>query len=210
MKTKPKYKLTEEHKKRIQEKRGCHFYTQEQIDYIHDNYKKYYAPQLVEEFNKKFNTNISVSSLNHIKNRYKLKSGNHKTNLGKKVTEETKLKMIDARKKYTKPIGYITLMDGRPVIKYTNSYPKKGWSNYMSLAKYVYEQKRGKISNRDIIIRLDGNIHNNEIDNLIVVPKRQFIYMVERGLYFKNKDLNKTAILSTDLLYKSKQKKEVV
>lgn len=209
MKTKQKYKLTEEHKKKIQEKRGCHFYTQEQIDYIYDNYKKYYTPQLVEEFNKKFNTNISISSLNHIKQRYKLKSGNHRTNLGKKASEETKLKMIETRKKYTKPIGYITLMDGRPVIKYTNS--QKGWSNYMSLAKYVYEQKHGKISNRDIIMRLDGNIHNNEIDNLIVVPKRQFIYMVERDLYFKNKELNKTSIMATDLLFKTiNKKKEVI
>lgn len=170
-------------------------FTSEQKEFIEKNIGNFFTNDLVKEFNKKFNTNITIKQIRNYKSRYKLHSG----------------LIYRGGKPAHVSIGtqYLTT-SGTPMIKISNNKrnPKLQW---MTRARYIYKKHNGKIPNNYVILHLDGNKSNDTIDNLMAIPKSYFDYLRVRGLIFKDKETNKTVIMSTDLLFKAiKKKKEVI
>lgn len=194
--------------------RSYHNFTEEEKNYIFANYKSQNARQLSDNINKLYNSNVSMEQVNRFKVRNKLKSGIPfkcwelpKTKKQKEALANNIRKFNYSRKKQ---IGYeYTNVQGINFVKYKDEENKH--NNYMRKARYIYEKYNGKISDDYVILHLDGNKSNDTIDNLIAIPKSYFDYLRVRGLIIKDKETNKTAIMSTDLLFKAiKKKKEVV
>ena len=147
-------------------------FNEEEKQYIFENVKGKFAIDFLEEFNKKFNRNITMAQLNGYKGRHKLKcyrrlSPSQKKSLG----YEYKDKNGDWKIKIKEPGGY------------------------MQKSRYVYEKYKGKIPNDCLVIFADGNKDNFDLDNLILVSKKEFFVMVTHGLNFKDKDLTETSVL---------------
>lgn len=59
---------------------------------------------------------------------------------------------------------------------------------------YIYEQVHGSIPKGSCIIFLDGDRENFDIDNLYLLTKKEFLYLISRDLLFNNRELNLAAI----------------
>lgn len=97
-----------------------------------------------------------------------------------------------------KPIGYeSTRKDGMTKIKVGN----KKW---VYKQRYIWEQHYGELPEDCMIIFLDCDRSNYNIDNLMAVKTREYNYIKNKGLLSDNAELNKTALLSAKLDYKTK------
>lgn len=147
-------------------------FNEEEKQYIFENVKGKFAIDFLEEFNKKFNRNITMNQLNGYKGRHKLKccrkfSPSQKKSLGYEYKDKN---------------GHWKIKIKEPDV-------------YISKSRYVYEKYKGKIPNDCLVIFADGNKDNFDLDNLMLVSKTEFFVMKTHGLNFKDKDLMETSVL---------------
>lgn len=161
--------------------------TDEQVQFIKNNYKNTYNSDLLKMFNAKFKTNLAIQQLKYIKNKYKLHSG----------INGTEKSMYHERPTYN---GFIE-------IKVHNDSSLR--SNYIPKAHYVWEQHYGTPVPKDCYITyLDGNRANLDINNLALINKNTLRYVNLRQMRTKNKDIDKTLLMAVDLQIKANQRKK--
>lgn len=197
--------------------RTRHIYTDKELKFLSDNIKKYYSPELVKLFNKKFKGNLTCKKLKNLKYKYRILSGlvrnpkadpdpakwNTKHNQCRR-TGRTRQQWLNEVKH---PVGYEYIgKDGRKYIKIKEEVGST--TNYMTKARYNYTQKYGLIPEDCVLIHLDGNRLNDNVSNLVLINNYKLYTLNRRGLLFNNKDLNKTSILSIELYFKSLEKKK--
>ena len=205
-----------------------HIYTEEEKEFVKNNITKYFLPDLVKVFNKTFNSNITFVQLKNLKHKMKLKSGLPSTHFGntytkgtkrteeqrarmslaakKRATKEYRENMSIARRKAAKKIGYRTINNqGYVYIKIKNEARKN--DNYISEARYVYEKHYGEIPKGYWIYHLDGNVSNNNIDNLMALDRKIVASLNITGLKSTDKDLTKLGIDILKINRKIKEKK---
>lgn len=128
--------------------RNCFYYTKDNDLFLIENFERFNYEELKNEFDKKFNTDISVSSLKHRCNEI----------LGLKKNQK-KLK-----------IGEETKRNGRVMVKVSKG---KGYYNYIDKNRLVYQKEFGEIPDGYRVIYLDGNKKNCNPDNLYLVSRRE-------------------------------------
>lgn len=208
-----------------------HIYTEEEKEFVKNNVTKYFLPELVKVFNETFNTNITFVQLKDLKHAMKLRSGLPSTHFGntytkgtkrteeqrarmslaakKRATKEYREKMSIARRKASKQIGYRTINNqGYVYIKVKNESRKN--DNYVSEARYVYEKHYGEIPKGYWVYHLDGNVSNNNIDNLIALDRKIVASLNITGLKSTDKDLTKLGIDILKINRKIKERKKEV
>ena len=217
-------------------KASYHKYTQEEKDFIKQNVDNISVKELTKKFNEHFNLDLRTNQIKRMKEHmHVLNNKRHNfTKIEKKFIEENWNKMSATNiarlfnnrfganmsrrkilnyaevhklktKDFTRPEGYEKLQKNR------GSYQIKTKNGFVQKSRYIYEKHNGKLPEDYVVLFLYGNNKICDINNLCAVPKAYFHYLCTRGLFFKDKETNKTAIMSTDLLFKAKKrKKEVV
>ena len=184
--------------------RSYHKYTEKETKFIIDNLPKYYVPELVKKFNKKFNANITAANIRQFKCRNKLHSGlvkNPRTGF-RKLRHKPRKEYFESVRK---AVGYECVnCQGKVMIKISNNLYSY---NYMPKARYVYEQKHGKIPNNYVLIHKDGNATNCDINNLKLVSKSERSFLSKNGLVSTNEQLMDAALTLQQLNKKIKQLK---
>ena len=139
-----------------------HDYTKEQVEWLQLNAPKNTYTELVELFNREFQTNMNYHTLKH----YCIDSLNIRGG-------------TPAKKGYRNwknvPIGTERIMkDGRTIVKVSNlpttRETKNHSLNWMDKGRWVWEQHHGKIPEKHNIVHLDENKSNYDISNLACVP----------------------------------------
>lgn len=194
-------------------------WTEEQKQFIYENYKGIGNKELTDMFNKKFGTNI-VNQIKYFKRNHKLDSGlngqfikGHKTfNKGKKWDEYMPKKSQINCKKTTFKKGNIppnhrevgeerTNVDGYIEIKV--SEPNKWELKH----RYIYKQHYGSIPKGYKVIFLDGNKTNLNISNLKAISSHEELIMNEYGLRYGKKELTKSAHIVAQIETKRRELK---
>ena len=86
------------------------------------------------------------------------------------------------------------------------TYNKKYYNEIRNKGIKVWEQYYGKVTKGCIIIHKDRNKNNNEIDNLILIKKRELGTMNLNNIgVSKNKDITETNILIARLMNKKRK-----
>ena len=151
-----------------------HIYTKKEDDWLKENYPNSYinSYQLVDKFNKQFNTNLTAINLKahcnktlHLQKNYDsytyIVGGSDEVPLGSEY--------IDG--KYT----YIKI----------NNIRKKGQrcfrENWKLKHRYIWEQTYGPIPKGYCILFLDGNTLNCDINNLYLVTKKEVLHLQTLG-----------------------------
>lgn len=194
-----KFKLT-------RARRQKNYYTEEEVIWFKENYKKYLVKGYFEEglfvkdFYNKFNKKMSYGNLLHfIYTRCDIKLGHFKRL---------------AKPKKQLPIGTERKSEGKWYIKIKNDFVDKGtnklnnpYGNWQLKSRYLYEKYNDcKLTNNDIIIYLDGNEENFEKENLIKLTKQEFSIL--NGCRFASLEdvkLKKSAILYSQIQAKLKE-----
>lgn len=195
-------------------------FTKEQKEYIFANYKGKTENDLLNELNAKFNETFTLHKLQDFKKRNKLHSGlSGKWKKGnvpwtKTISKEEWFSHYDLEewreihrvkseklRKYKNVGDIFKSADGFLFIITSIEYGIPWHKRIRPYAQYIWEQHNGKIPNGYKVTYKDGNKLNCDISNLILVSKKEILYLA------KNNGFGKGEITETLLdIYQTKQK----
>lgn len=199
-------------------KRGFHRYSENEIDYL-----KLITPgrtnkEITKLFNEKFSLNQGEKAIAETRKRNKIKTGadgrfkkgGESWNKGKKGfmgPNITSFKKGDMPHNWV-PIGSKRITkDGYIQIKTQEGKFQQNWRGEHIL---IWEKENGTLPESHAIIFGDGNMRNFDINNLILVSRKQLLGLNKEDLIQNDVELTKVAINIVDLTYKISEKcKEV-
>jgi hypothetical protein len=189
-------------------------FTEEQKQFILDNYFGKPWKETTELFNKKFNTSYSVSTIKGWGNKNGLSSGicskfqkgnvSWQTGLSKEeywkhFSEDTKKQVIESLKPKQKyKDGDIVIRHGLPAFYVDNGGGKLD-DNIVYCSVKVWEEHYGKVNPDCIVIHLDGDVMNYSIENLRQIPRSYLPNLKYLGGLTDNKELNETKLKYCEL-----------
>ena len=181
--------------------------TKEQGEFIRSEAKGKTTLELTKLFNDKFNTETLPKEIRAYKQRYKIKSGvstrfkagNVPYNKGKKGLggyEPTQFKkgMVPLNKR---EVGSERInVDGYVEIKIAEP------NLWRAKHKVIWENKYGKIPEEHVLLFADGNKLNLNLDNLLLITRRQLLVMNRKKLIQNDIELTKSGVIIADVLIK--------
>lgn len=188
-------------------------YTKEQIEFLVKNVYGRSCRELLELFFERFGIKLSYAQLrNFIGNRKlktgldtRFKKGNVPFNKGKKGVGGWKPTQF---KKGYKPHNYKSIgservnVDGYVEVKVADS------NKWKSKHIVVWENHSGAVPKGHAVIFADGDKRNININNLILVSRRQLLYLNRYKLIQNSAQLTKIGIMIADLMIKATEKQK--
>lgn len=186
-------------------------YTDEQKEWIKNNCTGISIRNLTDLFNEKFNTNATIEQIRYYLRKHKMstgfdgkfKKGNIPYNKGKKglnKPNKTSFKKGNIPHNH-RPVGSERInIDGYTEVKVAE--PAK----WVSKQRYIWEQNYGKIKPGYAVFFADGDKTNFNIDNLVLLSRREILMMTSKNLIQNDADLTKTGIMIANMLLKIKDK----
>lgn len=183
--------------------------TEEQSEFIKNNVKGLGNAELAKLFNEKFGTDVTMVQIRTFKKNHNLKSGldgrfkkgHTPFNKGKKGICAKGCEATQFKKGH-KPVNYKPVGSERINI-YGYIEVKVAEPNKWRLKqRVVWEEHYGEIPNGYSILFLDRNKQNLDINNLILVSKKQLAFLNNNKLIKEDKELTKTGLIIADLLIK--------
>ena len=158
-------------------------YSKEMFEFM-QNGKYETRQELCDEFNKKFNLNLTLGKLRDLNTKHGLNIGNPTRN------------MHNLQKGWVKIRGYTTREIGEEIERGEDvPYIKLGHNNYVPKHRYLYEKYHNVILDiSDLIIFLDNDKTNFSKDNLYKVSRTVAGIMVGDELH-GTKETDKTTII---------------
>lgn len=199
----------------------AHKYTPEQEEWLRQNTKGRSNQEITDLFNLHFNENRKATSIQNKRNTMGLKSGVNAgcykkghvpANKGVPMSKEKyeKCKVTFFKKgdvpKSTKNVGHERVMkSGYIHVKVDDKLygDKKNWK---SKQRHIWEQHYGAVPEGYVVIFADGDTRNFDIDNLVLISRKENAYMNQNGLRYNNADLTKTGVNVAKLMIKVKEK----
>ncbi|TLS37758.1 HNH endonuclease signature motif containing protein [Pseudalkalibacillus caeni] len=192
-----------------------HRYTTEQVKFLTQNIEGRSRKELHEMFNDHFGLNLNLSQITSaLKNRglsngldSRFKPGRVPFNKGKTGPgaggwEPTQFKKGHKPHNY-KPVGTERVNgDGYVDIKIAD--PNK-WRTKHNL---IWEKENGPVPKGHVVIFGDGNRYNFDLDNLILVSRKQLAMLNKHNLIQKDADLTRTGVMLADLYRKIGERKK--
>lgn len=158
-------------------------YSKEMFEFIqHSKYET--RQELCDEFNKKFNLNLTLGKLRDLNTKHRLNIGNPTRN------------MNNLRKGWIKTRGYETKEIGEEIEMGEDvPYIKLGHNHYVAKHRYLYEKyHNATLDISDLIIFLDNDKTNFNKDNLYKVSRSIAGIMVGDELH-GTKEIDKATII---------------
>lgn len=191
-----------------------HKWTNEEKEYLKQIVQGHHYIEIQELINKKFNLNLTVGQINAAIGRYKLntgftgqfKKGHTPNNKGTKgiIYEGCKNTWF---KKGNIPQNHRPLGSER-VDEDGYVYVKIAEPNTWRLKhQVVWEKHNGKIPKGYAVIFGDRDRSNFDIDNLILVSRKQLLLLNRYKLIQNNADLTRTGVIIADIYSKISERK---
>lgn len=185
-----------------------HRYTKEQTEFIAANTKGRSSKELTKIFNKKFKLNLEVSKIAAFKSRHGLKSGldcrfkpgNVPFNKGKKGIflggKATQFKKGNRPHNYM-PVGTERINgDGYVDVKIADP------NQWKAKHHVVWEKHNGPVPQGHVIVFGDKDTRNFDINNLILVSRKQLLVLNKNKLIQSDSNLTRTGVIIADLYQK--------
>lgn len=194
-----------------------HKYTEEQLSFLESHYENMKRQELTDAFNEKFGTNYHRTTIINLCNRngWRAKADGRFTSetsprwqKGLSKDEFKSHYSDESFNRMTKPmiegarehhVGDVIIRHGIPQVIVSED-PRVGLDKrIIAKARYVYEQKYGKLPTRDMIIHLDGDVMNCDIDNLIRVKQKWRAEFIHNGWWHAPAEILKAAVKYCEL-----------
>jgi hypothetical protein len=190
-----------------------HRYTQDQVYFLTKNVKGRSTAELTKLFNKHFGLELKDSQIRSLKKRQGLtsgidgrfKPGNVPFNKGKEGIggwEPTQFK------KGHKPHNYMPVgserVSGDGYVDVKVSDPNKWRAKHL----LVWEKENGPVPKGQVVIFGDGNRRNFELDNLILVSRKQLAILNQNNLIQDDAELTRTGLIVADIIGKIGERKK--
>ena len=205
--------------------------TEEQHNWLINNYKGICNLELTNMLNRKFNTTFTIKQIKGYKNNHHLDSGltgqfvkgQISWNKGKKWNEfMSKEGQHNSRKTCFKKGNNPANMDPVGTEKWKCSHSKRddegflyvkiqdkhGRFNWKQKHRVIWEQAYGEIPKGYKVIFKDGNRHNIMLDNLALVSNAEMLILNQNNLIFEEKELTDTGINIAKVINKANEKRK--
>lgn len=181
-----------------------HKYTTDQVDFIKTNTPGRTNAELTEMFNAHFDLKLSNCQIHSFKGNNGLRSGvdcrfkrgHTPANKGRKGVdgwEPTQFKKGHVPSNY-KPVG-TERVNGDDYVDIKVADPNKWRAKHILL----WEAANGPIPKGYVVIFADKDRRNFNLDNLVLVSRKQLAVMNKRGLIQRDGELTKTGIIIADV-----------
>lgn len=192
----------------------CHKYTEEQIQFLRENIAGRSYNDMTRLFNERFGLALNAGRIKSALDRYKLRNGRDgrfrrgrtPANKGKKRLwqggVETQFKPGHMPNTY-KPVGAERISsDGYAMVKVAD--PNK-WR-----AKHVvmWEQVNGPVPLGHVVIFANGNRLDINLDNLILISRRELVVLNKFGLISADAELTRSGVAVADIYLKISERKK--
>lgn len=203
-------------------------WTEEEIEFLRVNYPIYDRNELLAKFNEHFSEPITQSSLKATLGRYKIFSG--RTGLWQKGhtswnkglkwddylspesqascrrTQFNKERTMNNANHNEVPVGTEREYDGYVYIRQEVRNEKSKAYRWWKLKHHIiWEEANGPIPKDHVVIFADGDTHNFDLDNLILIKRCELAVINKVGLYYKgNGDATKCGVTLAKLMMKGK------
>lgn len=196
--------------------RGTKAFPKEVLDYVKKNHEGIPPIQMQEILNHRFSKSYTHKQIKALYARNNLNSGitgyfekgSSPWNKGMKGLslggKETQFKVGEKPPNWM-PLGSERVTrDGYVEVKIKDRQKQRNWR-----AKHlvIWEKENGKIAEGHAVIFGDGDRRNFDIDNLILVSRKQLATLNKHGLIQNHADLTKTGLTIVDLLHKISERK---
>ena len=188
-----------------------HRYTEEHNQFIFENYKGRSTNELTEMFNQRFSLELTAGQMKGFLARNKLKNGydarflkglipHNKGKKGHNSGKETQFKKGRLPHNH-RPVG-------------TERFSKEGYvevkvadpSTWKKKHHIVWEKVNGAVPKGHLVIFADGDKYNFDIDNLVLITKKQNAIMNRMKLRTANGEMIHTSILLADVIGKLRER----
>ncbi len=198
-------------------------YIKEERDFLIGFVPGHSYREIVDEFNRVFNENLTVGQVKSFIANNKLNTGRTgrfekghvPANKGKRVSEDVYKKAAPTMFKdghipvNTLPIGTEKMLaDGYIWVKINDVPRAKKSVNWRQKHKLVWEKQNGAIPDGCIVTFLDGDRTNCNIENLAVITRNENARMNQNGLHTEDKELTRTGIAVAKLMCKRAKRKK--
>ena len=167
-----------------------HVWTDEQVEYLKKIAEGTPRKEIVKKLNDKFDLSLTLIQVRDCMN-----NRNIRNNLDTRFSSEEGGNRCVQRK----PIGCETKWD-RGYVRV-----KLGENKWEFKQRYVWKQHYGEIPKDYSVIFLDGNLDNFDIDNLVLVSRRELMRYNSMKLKSNDIEVNKTAVNLAKLMAKIKE-----
>lgn len=189
-------------------------YTKEQIKFITKNVKGRSNKELTEMFNNNFGSDFKISQIKSFKKNHKLDSGlNGQFKKGQEPWNKG-IKGLYAKgcektwfKKGSTPINHRPVGSERITVDGYTEIKVEEPNKWRLKQQLIWEKYNGPVPKGYVVIFGDGDQHNFNPDNLILVSRQQLLILNRNKLIQKDADLTRTAIIIADLYRKISQRK---
>ncbi|MFL0196442.1 HNH endonuclease signature motif containing protein [Clostridium sp. WILCCON 0269] len=199
---------------RPQGNKVLHIWSEEEKEYLKQITPGHHYKEIQELMNKKFNLDFTMDQIKNAISRYKLntgftgqfKKGHIPANKGKTgmCAEGCKKTWF---KKGSTPINHKPLGSERVNI-YGYTEVKIAEPNKWRLKhQIIWEKYNGPIPKGHVVIFGNGDRGDFELDNLILVSKKQLLILNRNKLIQKDADLTRTAIIIADIHQKISERR---
>ena len=194
-------------------------YSAEHVEYIATNITGRSFKELTAMFNERFGMDLRVSAMISLSDRHDLHNGRDaRFNKGYEPTQFKKGHVPFNKgkkgiggweptqfKKWNKPANWVPIGservngDGYVDIKIADGKLQKNWKGKHIL---VWEDANGPVPKGHAVIFGDGNRRNFELDNLILVSRKQLVRLNQHNLIQNDAELTRTGIIIADIYNK--------
>lgn len=202
-----------------------HFWTEEELEFLREQYPLHDSNELLVLFNERFNIQLTLFQLKSVLNRYKIhcgRTGQWQKGLipytkGKKWDEYMSKEAQENSRKtcFNKertvnnpnitdlPVGTERYHKGYVIVR-TDKQDGLSARRYWKFKHHlIWEEAYGPIPEGQCVIFADGNRLNFDINNLILVTRGELGLMNKEGLYYKgNADATKCGVTLSKLMLK--------
>lgn len=185
-------------------------WTEEKKAYLRQIYEGKTYKEIAELMTEEFKEDFSVTQVNNMLKREKLKTGTINKfqkghtpwNKGTGKPRKPKTREYTKRQANQAPVGTETLTtDGYINVKVAEP-------NVWELKhRFLYKKYKGEIPKGYVVIFADKNKNNFELDNLILVSRKQLVVLARHNLVQEDKELTKVAINIADIILKIGERK---
>ncbi|APH22398.1 HNH endonuclease [Clostridium botulinum] len=189
-------------------------YTKEQIKFITKNVKGRSNRELTEMFNNNFGLDLKISQIKSFKKNHKLDSGLDGRFKPGHIPFNKGIKGVYAKgcektwfKKGSTPINHRPVGSERITVDGYTEIKVEEPNKWRLKQQLIWEKCNGPVPKGYVVIFGDGNQHNFNPDNLILVSRQQLLILNRNKLIQKDADLTRTAIIIADLHQKISQRK---
>ena len=190
-----------------------HHYTDEQIEFVRNNIKGTPYKTMWKIFNEQFGTNLKYSQMQGFLKRNnftnglsgQFEKGQKSWNKGMKGIDlagvngkKTQFRKGQVPSNY-KPVGSerVDSKNGYVLIKVTDE--GRYQDRWKLKHRIIWEQEYGKIPENHTVVLADGDKHNFDLENLILISRSQLSYLNKKGFINGDPDVLKAGLKIIDI-----------